>query len=192
MPLVCQNADCNYSEVHGPITDAGLQYCPDCGQTLKRIRASALPKVQPAGRGRRFAGLLVDCIIMFPIFLTSLITIVGQEIAALCFVLFLLFRDINGRSPGKLVTGTTVVGRAGSPSTAKQRLLRNLPFAVTVLPLFIPFLGYVDYWILSVVILIEAVIVLAVNKRFGDQIAGTIVVKRSSVTARPGRVNLEI
>ena len=192
MPLVCVNPDCKYNDAHGPILDADLQYCPDCGNTLKQIKNSALPQVQPAGRWRRFGGLLVDCIIMLPVIIISLMTLVGQEIAALFFVLFLLFRDINGRSPGKLVTGTMVVNRGGSPSTAKQRLLRNLPFAVTVLPLFVPLLGYVDYWMLSVVLTIEAIIVLAINKRFGDKMAGTVVVKRSSMPVRQARLNVEL
>ncbi|MBZ5525633.1 MAG: RDD family protein, partial [Acidobacteriia bacterium] len=114
------------------------------------------------------------------------------EIAALCFVLFLLFRDINGKSPGKLVTGTMVVGRAGSPSTTKQRLIRNLPFAITMLPLFIPILGYISYGLLDLMFLIESIIVLAGKRRIGDQMAGTIVVRRNTLPIRQARLNLEV
>ncbi|MBZ5524300.1 MAG: hypothetical protein LAP21_18850, partial [Acidobacteriia bacterium] len=60
MALMCVNPDCKYNDTHGPIMDSDQQYCPDCGSTLKRLRNSVLMQVQPAGRWRRFFGILID------------------------------------------------------------------------------------------------------------------------------------
>jgi len=158
-----------------------MEFCPDCGRKLKEVPEAAFDSVQPASRGRRFGGWFVDSLIVWLLAMLSLVPVLGQEVAAVSMVLFWLFRDINGKSPGKALVGTVIVSRSGSPATTRQRIVRNLPFAVSILPLFIPIIGYVDFPLQWCVYILEAIMVLVSCERLGDKMAGTMVIKRPSV-----------
>lgn len=176
MALVCTNHSCSYTRVHGPLINSSQRYC-ECGHEL--VSVADPPPRQPASRMARFGGILVDGIIFLPFVLLSEFPIVGP----LVIISLWLFRDINGRSLGKVVTGTTIISRHGGQATAMQRVIRNLPFALALLPLFLPIVGLAAFLLQFGMTIVEIIAVLATGERIGDKLAGTMVVKRSSVTA---------
>ncbi|MGC8916589.1 MAG: RDD family protein [Thermoanaerobaculum sp.] len=125
------------------------------------------------------AGYLIDVIPAAFLGLSGLIPIVGPMIAGLLLTPYWLFRDVTGRSLGKLAVGTEVVRREGDLAPTWARILRNLPIALGTMLLIIPLLGYVlAPPVLSLVIVAEGIMVLTTGERIGDRIAGTRVVRR--------------
>jgi len=92
---------------------------------------------------------------------------------------YLLISDglFDGRSLGKKVIGLKIIsvstGRAG---TFRDSILRNIPFAVALLLLKIPLIG----WLLSAAIFVLEFLLMLGNKegkRLGDDIASTKVIE---------------
>jgi uncharacterized RDD family membrane protein YckC len=177
MALVCTNHNCSYTRVHGPLINSSQRYC-ECGHELVSV-AEPAPR-QLASRMARFGGIILDSIIFLPFGLLGFIPIIGP----VAVILVWLFRDINGRSPGKVIVGTTIISRHGGPATPMQRVVRNLPFALPLLPLFFPVIGVPVAGSLDLLMaIVENIAVLVMGERIGDKLAGTMVVKRSSVMA---------
>jgi uncharacterized RDD family membrane protein YckC len=145
-----------------------------------------------AGIGSRFLAMAVDTLIQFGVGLVALIVVgflgvfgalagIQQNsvwvVAAFVIVVFLLmygyfaFFEIiwNGQTPGKRIAGIRVVKESGRPLTAAETIGRNLLRIVDQLPGF--------YAIGVLVALLNAQ-----NKRIGDFIAGSIVVREASLS----------
>jgi len=146
-----------------------------------------------AGIGSRFLALAIDTLIQIGIVvlvfialaaLTSVrvVSIRGQSsvwVLALTGVLFFLiffgyfgiFEIVwNGQTPGKRMIGIRVVKDSGRPLTAAESIGRNLLRIVDQLPGF--------YAIGMVVAVLNSS-----NKRLGDLVAGSMVVRESSLAA---------
>ena len=145
-----------------------------------------------AGIGSRFLAIAVDTLIQIGIGLVAGI-VVGflgafellpnsQQfsvwlVAALVFLIFLLMYGYfaifeilwNGQTPGKRIAGIRVVKDSGRPLTAAETIGRNLLRIVDNLPGF--------YAVGVLVALLNAK-----NKRIGDFIAGSIVVREASLS----------
>jgi uncharacterized RDD family membrane protein YckC len=144
-----------------------------------------------AGIGSRFLALAVDTLIQFGIGLVLLVIVsilgftgallgfrqhrlwllalLGLVVFVLMFGYFAGFEVIwNGQTPGKRMIGIRVVKDSGRPLTASETIGRNLLRIVDQLPAF--------YAIGVLVALMNAQ-----NKRLGDFIAGSIVVREASM-----------
>ena len=144
------------------------------------------PPIQSVSRMSRFGGFLIDWLMAWPLNLLSVIPMIGPLIV----IFYWLLRDINGRSLGKVIVGTMIVGGRGGPATAMQRVVRNLPFAIFTLPLFIPILGVFAAILLQVLVFTaEVIAVLITGERIGDKIAGTTVVKRGAASVAHRRMD---
>jgi len=93
-------------------------------------------------------------------------------------LVYILVADgfFNGRSPGKLLLGLSVVRGDGGPCTVRESILRNLTIAVGFLLWRIPLIG----WLLFPCVLAFEFIVLFgsdTNRRLGDEIAKTNVIE---------------
>ncbi|MBT9331033.1 RDD family protein [Paracidobacterium acidisoli] len=181
MASICTNPECDYTKRHGVIQNAALEFCPNCGRRLQKVADVAA--ITPVSRGRRFGAYFIDFCIAFLLVLVGTIPIVGLIITPI-IALYWLLRDINGASPGKSLLGLAIVSRGGGRSTTMQRILRNLPFAIMVLPLLIPYIGLTDYPIQLFVILVEALMVILTRERIGDKLAGTMVVSHDVAQAQ--------
>ena len=145
-----------------------------------------------AGIGSRFLAMAVDTLIQIGIGLVALIVvgILGaagalsriQEysvwlVATFVIVVFLLMYGYfaifeilwNGQTPGKRIAGIRVVKDSGRPLTAAESIGRNLFRIVDYLPGF--------YAVGVLVALLNAK-----NKRIGDFIAGSIVIREASLS----------
>jgi uncharacterized RDD family membrane protein YckC len=145
-----------------------------------------------AGIGSRFLAIAVDTLIQIGIFLVALIVVgfLGAYdllpniqrfstwlVAGLVFLIFLLmygyfaiFEIIwNGQTPGKRIAGIRVVKDSGRPLTAAEAIGRNLLRIVDNLP------GL--YALGMLVALLNPK-----NKRIGDLIAGSIVIREASLS----------
>jgi uncharacterized RDD family membrane protein YckC len=156
--------------------------CPSCG-VLAAQAASAAP---PSEVGVRIGGYLLDVI---PAIIAGLavgwIPIIGAVILGFLLLAYWLLRDITGASLGKLILGLVVVKKDGSPSGVKERLLRNVPLAIGPSMLIIPLAGYaLAPPIAGILVLTEAILLLAKKERLGDMLAGTTVVKKAAVKVR--------
>jgi uncharacterized RDD family membrane protein YckC len=182
--LVCKPCKYYVKENAG---HSAIRYCPE-GHELEKSDTVPLPAIQPARRTMRLFGILIDFIIIAVIAFVILILpipIFSQELGAIVICGFWLLRDINGRSLGKAALGTEVVGRTGTRSTSMQRIVRNIPFGIAILPLFIPFLGYLDFPVQSLMFLLECIVVLITGERLGDKLAGTMVIQQGSLRLAP-------
>lgn len=185
MPVICPNPKCN--RVHA---DSSEVFCSNCGTrlpnagvvagetTFPATGAIALPYAQHASKGARVAGFAIDFLL-----LVLLVPLLGAIpfLYPLVATGYILFRDSNGASFGKLLVGSQVVDRSGAPASAKQLILRNLIFVLgdiaAVLP--IPFLGAALSTLgFGGLALIETFALLVLGERLGDKMAGTIVIKR--------------
>jgi uncharacterized RDD family membrane protein YckC len=163
-----------------------------------------------AGIGSRFLAMAVDTLIQTGIaivlFIVFLILVAGGAFAGLrphsswigaaavavvfllVFGYFSIFEIVwNGQTPGKRVVGIRVVKDSGRPLTPPETIGRNLLRIVDQLPAF--------YGVGIVVALTNAQ-----NRRLGDFLAGSIVIREGSLaeikrvwqadeqTAPPGRV----
>jgi uncharacterized RDD family membrane protein YckC len=107
-----------------------------------------------------------------------MIPILGPIIAGFLLLPYWLFRDITGRSIGKMLLGLKVVNKDGSPASIGARILRNLPIAIGPGLLIIPLLGYVLAPIVALLLICtEIVMLLTQGNRLGDRLAGTTVTR---------------
>jgi uncharacterized RDD family membrane protein YckC len=96
-------------------------------------------------------------------------------------VMYILISDslFEGRSIGKKIIGLQVISLSSKTiCSVKESILRNLPFALALLALKIPFIG----WLIGGFIgLIELIMIFAGTDgmRAGDMLANTTVVMRS-------------
>ncbi|MGE5893306.1 MAG: RDD family protein [bacterium] len=96
-------------------------------------------------------------------------------------VLYTLIGDglLDGRSIGKKIIGLQVISLTSkTPCSVKDSIFRNLPFALALITLKIP---YVGWFIAAAICVIELILVLAGTDgmRAGDMLANTTVVMRS-------------
>ena len=151
-------------------------------------------EIELAGPGSRIAAALCDAAILVAIFLFLFVgssalsaspeargrwgTLVAVLVALVLFLLiwgyFLLFEALNdGRTPGKRLMGIRVVMDTGHRLTFTAAAVRNLVRVADAQPLFTYLLGF------------GLVLFHPQNKRLGDIVAGTIVVRD-----RPGDLQL--
>jgi uncharacterized RDD family membrane protein YckC len=144
-----------------------------------------------AGIGSRFLALAIDTLIQMAVAVVAIIVLAmvgvsgalalrGQSsvwLLALISVLFFLlffgyfaFFEIlwNGQTPGKRAIGIRVVKDSGRPLTAAESIGRNLLRIVDQLP---------GFYAIGIVVAILS----SSNKRLGDLVAGSIVVRESSL-----------
>lgn len=140
-----------------------------------------------AGIGSRFLALAIDTLIQIGLALVVLLfalafaslgfAISSQwEVAIVIFVAFLLLYGYyagfevlwNGQTPGKRIIGLRVVKASGRPLTAAESIGRNLMRIVDQLPVF--------YAVGVITALTNSQ-----NRRLGDFVAGSIVVRESSL-----------
>src|SRR5947207_15688132 len=93
-------------------------------------------------KGVRVAGYLIDLLPAVLIGLIGLIPIAGIILAGLLLTPYWLLRDIGGASLGKIVLGTRVTRKDGSPASVGARVLRNIPLAIGPALMIIPFPGH--------------------------------------------------
>ncbi|HXF96866.1 MAG TPA: RDD family protein, partial [Gemmatimonadales bacterium] len=148
-------------------------------------------ELELAGLGSRLAAAVLDGLVLFflllivNVVLAALAGVVGRPggawVAAAAVLLnflafwgyFLLFEALNGgRTPGKKYLGIRVVMDTGHPVTFGAAAVRNLIRVVDAQPLFTYLVG------------LGFVLVHAQNKRLGDLVAGTIVVRDRPHEAR--------
>lgn len=145
-----------------------------------------------AGIGSRFLAMIIDSLIQFGAGLLAglvlgllgaygafsalrqysiwLVAAFGVAVFLLMFGYFAFFEIIwNGQTPGKRVVGIRVVKDSGRPLTPSESIGRNLLRIVDQLPAF--------YAIGVLVALLNAQ-----NKRLGDFIAGSIVIREASLS----------
>ena len=129
--------------------------------------------------GPRIAAYLIDVIPAVVVGAAAgWIPIAGRAIAGFLLLAYWLLRDVTGSSLGKAVIGLQVVEDDGSPSAAMARILRNVPIAIGPATMLVPSAGYATALpIAGILILAEAVFLLAMKERLGDMLAGTRVVK---------------
>ncbi|MBM3319571.1 MAG: RDD family protein [Candidatus Eisenbacteria bacterium] len=136
-------------------------------------------RLVPADRAKRAGAFFIDWFIGF---LLGMIPAIGW----LAGSAYMLLRDgfssgiLDRRSLGKKAMRIRPVVLAGSPVTFAISARRNVIFAVPLLLLVIPVLGLVLAPAASIVILIiETGLVLTDRdgRRYGDRIAGTLVVE---------------
>ena len=90
------------------------------------------------------------------------------------YILF-VFRDIVGASPGKIVMGLRVTDPMGAPCNPLRLILRNVTLALG--PAFEP-AGFPVAPLVSLITLADVLSLLGSERRIGDWIAGTKVVRR--------------
>ncbi len=97
--------------------------------------------------------------------------VIGLAAFAVYFLYFFLFEWLLCATPGKLITGLTIRQTDGSRPGVKSALIRTLTRLIEVNPLL---LGAIP----------AAIIVLRSSRRqrWGDRLAGTVVVTASSVS----------
>ena len=128
--------------------------------------------------GARFIGLLIDGLIGVPLHLLAIIPIVGIVMAPIA-VGYWLSRDafFGGQSIGKRVAKTRVIRLDGSPFTWAHSALRNIVY-LPILALVIPFFGIpLSSALLGPCLLAELICVLLTQRRIGDYLANTQVVR---------------
>lgn len=139
---------------------------------------AARPPYAIAGKFERWLAFVIDCLVCLPIFVFLLIPLLGVIIAGLGLPAYWLLRDIHGASLGKLMLGLRVVQCDGQPATAGALMLRNLIYAAPHLLHFIPYLGtFLIIFLIVPLKSLEALLVAATDRRLGDRMAGTIVIK---------------
>ena len=141
------------------------------GAVLARTKATLV---------ERFVGAFIDAIILLPVylgigFLTLPMPMVGGAIIAVIGAAWWLLRDAKGFSIGKKVMSLEVISKSGAPATEDQLMKRNWTLAGGAACNIIPVVGSM---IGGAVNLIECILLLAKGERYGDEMAGTMVVKK--------------
>lgn len=179
---VCTNSSCGR-------TNYGIhEYCDDCGERLPPAREAGESGLGPVLGGAvratklvRVGAFAIDALILFIVgfaLAATGIPVIGPFIG---FV-YLLFRDINGASIGKIALGCRVVDKRGRPPKKPQLILRNVTLVIgeiagfLPIPIIGPLVGLIGSGGVS---LIELFCLLVTGERIGDMLAATMVVKRS-------------
>jgi uncharacterized RDD family membrane protein YckC len=106
-----------------------------------------------------------------------------------------LMRDtlVEGRSPGKKIMGLQAVNAAGHPVSLQESVIRNAPFVLGAVGALFGHFTIVGALISipiflagGAIALLEAVMVLTGNLRFGDRFASTHVIDTQAQTAIQG------
>jgi uncharacterized RDD family membrane protein YckC len=131
-----------------------------------------------ASKAVRIGGFAIDFVI-----LVILVPVIGAVpyLYPVIATGYILLRDTNGASLGKLMLGCQVLSKNGAPATTKQLILRNLIFVLGDIVAWvpIPWLGAaVDALGFGGLAMLEGICLLVMGERIGDMIAGTMVVKR--------------
>jgi len=143
-----------------------------------------------AGVGSRFLALALDTLIQIA---ATLIFVIGGSVifrallpfasgatwafallGVLLFVIFIgyfaIFESVwNGQTPGKRIIGVRVIKDTGRPITPSEAVARNLLRLVDQMPVFLYGVGIVS------------ALISRQNKRLGDFVAGTIVVREQEL-----------
>jgi uncharacterized RDD family membrane protein YckC len=124
----------------------------------------------------RFVGAFIDGILLFPIyFVLAFIPFLGWAVAALIGAAWWLLRDAKGLSVGKKVMSLEVISKDGGAASEDQLMKRNYTLAggaaCGIIPVAGPMVG-------GAVNLIECILLIAKGERYGDEMAGTMVVKK--------------
>lgn len=136
------------------------------GAAISRTAASKLD---------RFIGAFIDAVILIPIYVVLFfVPIIGWIIGGAIGAAWWILRDTKGLSIGKKVMSLEVISKSGGPATQDQLMKRNLTMAAAAGISAIPIVGLIG----SAISLIECILLLAKGERYGDQMAGTMVVKR--------------
>lgn len=125
---------------------------------------------------QRFLAYFID------VFLCGVIGLV-PVLGGIAATVYMLVRDglFNGQSVGKKIAGLKVEKQDGTPATFADSVKRNMILAVPDVVLIIPVAGFVLYLVvMSVVTVVESAFVLLNDRRLGDRLAGTQVVKAVS------------
>lgn len=129
-----------------------------------------------AGLGIRFLAILLDILLLvavgFPIILLfqhiqsmgALFVILSATLGFLVY--FIVMEAVLGASVGKLLLGLLVIKTDGSPIGWREAILRNLLYILD---------GFIGGLIGAIAIAISPL-----HQRLGDQVAGTVVVRRRS------------
>ena len=182
MQAVCPN-----TETCGRTNYGVHEFCDYCGTRLPPASEGGMPGPGPVPGGAlratklvRVGAFAIDILIV--VVINIAIGAVGiPTIGPIVSFLYLLFRDVNGGSVGKMALGCRVVDKRGRPAKMQQLILRNITLVLGEIAGFlpIPFLGPLVGAIGSGgVSLIELVCLLATGERIGDMLAATMVVKR--------------
>jgi uncharacterized RDD family membrane protein YckC len=191
---VCVRNGCRSAAIKEIVSNPAITYCPNCGDRLQPFVVTGLtdgtsaqvsPLLPPptisrsSVTGARIVAFLLDEIIGIILGTVALVPVIGQLVGGFLLTVFWLFRDVNGGSPGKMALGLVVVNRSGGASTIKQRITRNLPFAISIAPLVVPFVGYEIAIVLELIaITLEVGSLLFTGDRLADRLVGTTVAKR--------------
>ena len=128
--------------------------------------------------GARLGGYIIDVLISIPLILLAMIPFLGLLCAPL-LALYWLSRDafFGGQSLGKKAVGLKVVRLDGEPFNWGTSVQRNIVYLPLVLEA-IPFGGVViGAGLLGLINIIEIVLIVATQRRIGDNIAKTVVVR---------------
>ena len=168
---------CDYTVKNGPVNDS--VYCPGCGNRLVVGSASdGYESPAAAPRGARLIAALIDFVIGAVLVAIGLVPGVNI-LASLIDTAFWLLRDINGASPGKAIMGLEVKTQGGRTPTKFALMLRNLPFAPLIIQI-IPVIGNIILPIVGLIAFIELILILVSDRRIGDYLAGTKVMKKTA------------
>jgi len=143
-----------------------------------QVPMQSVPVPDTSQLGLRLGGYLIDFVCSIPLLIPALIPFVGILFAPL-LGLYWMSRDsfFGGQSVGKKVVGLKVVRLDGKPVDWGTSVQRNIVFAPLVLAA-IPFVGAViGGGLIGLINLIEIILVLTTQRRIGDNIANTVVVK---------------
>ena len=131
----------------------------------------------------RVAAFLVDAFIaILAGSLLALTPFVGSMLGRMVMFSYILMRDITGASIGKRLFGLRVVLQNGSPSTANERIVRNLTIAIGPAVLLIPLASDLGPPIWAICIAIEGIVLLIKGERLGDMFNFTAVERRRGST----------
>jgi|GEM_PF-3590060 len=131
---------------------------------------------------KRFVAYFIDAVILAVIAnLPGILGIVGAAAAIAGW----LMRDtlLESRSPGKKIMGLQAVGASGRPVTLNESMVRNAPFVIGAIGSLISHFTLVGAIIAfpiamaaGLIALLEGVMVVTGNVRFGDRFANTHVI----------------
>jgi len=160
-------------------------FCPECGTRLPEGSVAPQPGVQAvpfvvASKFSRICGFAIDLALSVLAAVFLIVPGAGQIVAGLIWIVYFLFRDINGASIGKMLLGNVVISKNGRPASARQKILRNILLVLPDLVEWIPLAGLVaGPGVLIVILGVEGLTLVATGERLGDKFAGTMVVKRT-------------
>jgi uncharacterized RDD family membrane protein YckC len=188
----------------GTPADASAAFCENCGTSLHSSAAGSVtvdvgqatptwsgpdtgdaavagfpPQVED--RGRRVIAYVIDLVPMILLAVLHFLPIVGWMFYGLIHACYWLFRDYTGASLGKAALGAYVTSEDGSPSTTRQRIIRNVPLAIPGIIGMIPLVGIFFEAAFALVIFGgESLMLLLTGRRLGDYLAGTTVYRKGA------------